>query len=115
MKEFVVTISNLEDLFYKEDGLYENLVQMTNHTSIPSSNLIHLKEERRMYLQSLTLGTLGFQLVILDFEKEQIHFKCFDESIGDINRLVYEFLTLLSWNFQPKKMSYVMERRANLN
>ncbi|MFC5589141.1 hypothetical protein ACFPRA_09600 [Sporosarcina soli] len=115
MEEYVVKIPNLESLFFETKDLYENVTQLVDQTSNPSSNLIYLKEERKLYLRSVSFGTLAFQFVSLDFENNQIHFKCSDESIGDANRQIYEFLTTLRWNFQPKKMSYVMERRAKFN
>lgn len=115
MEEYVVYIPNLEPLFYETKELYENVAQLANQTSNLSSNLIYLKEERKLYLRSVAFGTLEFQFVLLDFENDQILFKCSSESIGDKNRLIYEFLTTLRWDFHPEKMSYVMERRAKQN
>jgi len=53
---------------------------------------------------------MEFQFVLLDFRRNKIVFMRKRDSPRDINCDVYEWLSSQQFNFEPRKMSFVMER-----
>lgn len=115
MEEYVLYVQGLESLLYEKKEQLDNIVQLTHETSKPSRNAIYLREERKLYLRSVAFGTMEFQFVLLDFEYSRITFKRAKNSPGDANHQISKLLSTLQLDFQPNKMSFVMERRAKQN
>lgn len=72
---------------------------MTNHVN-------YIKEERKLYLNSVVFGTLEFQTVLLDFEHNKVTFK----REKNLTEELYDLLTSYQLDFQPLQQSFIMHR-----
>lgn len=110
MEEIVLYIPSLEAQFYKKKEFQSTLMQSSGSISNSSGNVNYMSEERKLYLNSITFGTIEFQFILIDFVRNQITFKRKRNSLSDTSRELYEFLSSMQLEFQPQKMSFVMER-----
>ncbi len=115
MEKLVLFIPDLEFHFYRKKEFQESIAQLAYKFSNTSSHVIYVPEERKLYLRSVSFGMMKFQLVLLDFRYNKITFVRKMDSQGDANRGVHELLSSWRFNFQPEKMSFVMERPENKN
>ena len=111
MEEYVFYIPNLESRFNEKKNLHQQIVNLAKGTPNPWSNIIHLKGGRTLFLRSISFGKMEFEFLIFDFETNYITFRRGSNSNGDTNRLIYNLLTSFNWDFQPRVMSYAMERK----
>ena len=74
-----------------------------------------MSKERKLYFRSVSFGTMEFQLLLLDFRHNKVTFVRNIDSPGDVNRVIHDLLSSLQFNFQPEKMSFLMERPDKKN
>ena len=110
LEELVLYVPNLERQFNRRKELQHNITQLASSTSKPTNQVFYIKEERRLYLSSVTFGTLKFQTVLLDFEHNKVTFKRKENFPGNINEELYELLTFYQLDFQPLQQSFIMHR-----
>lgn len=110
LEELVLYVPNLERQFNRRKELQHNITQLASSTSKTTSHVNYIKEERKLYLSSVTLGALEFQTVLLDFEHNKVTFKRKEHFPGNINEELYELLTFYQLNFQPLQQTFIMHR-----
>ncbi|NYF23522.1 hypothetical protein HDC33_000347 [Sporosarcina sp. JAI121] len=115
MEKLVLYIPDLEFQFYRKKGFQESITQLSCGVSNTTSSVIYASDERKLYFRSVAFGTMKFHLVLLDFKYNTMTFLSRTDVPGDINQGVHELLSSLQFNFQPQKMSFVMERPENKN
>jgi hypothetical protein len=110
LEKFVLFIPDLESQLYNKKEFRESITQLSCTVLTIPSHTIYESVGRKLYLRSVAFGTIEFQLVLLDFKCNKITFIRKMNSPGNVNRAVYEWLSSLGFNFEPKKMSFVLER-----
>ena len=115
MEKLVLFIPDLESHFYRKKEFQESITQLADKFSHASSHTVYVPEERKLYLRSVSFGMMRCQLVLLDFRYNKITFVREKNSLGDANHGVHELLSSLRFNFQPEKMSFIMERPEKKN
>ncbi|WP_318618193.1 hypothetical protein [Sporosarcina sp. YIM B06819] len=115
MEELILYVPNLEQQFYKRKELQYNITQLPSSVTGSMSHVNYVKEERKLYFNAVTFGTLEFQVMLLDFEQNKITFKGKKDPSGNINERLYELLTSLKLDFQPIQMSFMMNRPIKQN
>ena len=110
MEKLVLYVPNLESQFYHIKEFQESITPLSCTISTAINHIIYESVERKLYFRSVAFGKMEFQLVLLDFKHNKIVFMRKMNSPGDVNRGVYEWLSSLQFNFEPRKMSFVMER-----
>lgn len=109
MEIFELYVPNLKSVLRNQRGCREQRIQLLEKLE-PKMNAMFLPDETRIYMNSVTLGAIQFQVVSFDLVHDKITFQRKSGCRGDGNRWIYELLSALQWDFLPKKMSYVMER-----
>jgi hypothetical protein len=115
LEKLVLFIPDLESNFYKKKEFQENITQLSYKLSNTTSHVSYVSEERKLYFRSVSFGMMEFQLMLLDFRYNKITFVKMTDSRGDTNLGVHELLSSLQFNFQPEKMTFVMERPEKKN
>lgn len=110
MEELILYVPNLEKQFNRRKELRENIMQLSSSNSNTMNHVNNIKEERKLYLGSVALGTLEFQSVLLDFEHNKMTFKREGTLPGNINKELYELLNTYQLDFQPLQQSFIMHR-----
>ena len=110
LEELVLYVPGLETQFYKRKKLRYRITQLSRSISNTANNISYIKEERKLYLSSVAVGTMEFQSVLFDFEHNKITFKGREGSPGDIHHELYELLTSIKLEFQPIQMAFRIER-----
>ncbi|MFJ7934337.1 hypothetical protein [Sporosarcina sp. NPDC096371] len=110
MEELTLYVPGLEAHFYKGKELQYNITQLSSSVPNSSSNVTYIKEGRKLYLSSVAFGTLEFQAMLFDFERNRITFKRKKELSKDIHDGIYEILTALKLDFQPIQQLFVTSR-----
>jgi hypothetical protein len=110
LEKLVLFIPNLESQFYNKKEFQESITPLSCPFSTSASHVNYESVERKLYFRSIALGTMEFQLVLLDFKRSKITFIRKMDSARDLNQSLYEWLSSLQFNFEPKKMSFVLER-----
>ena len=110
MEKLVLFIPDLESQYYNKKEFRESITHTPCTFLTTNSHTIYESVGRKLYFRSVAFGTMEFQLVLLDFKYSKITFIRNVDSPGNVNRVVYEWLSSLQFNFEPKKMSFVLER-----
>lgn len=113
MEKLVLFIPDLESQFYKKKEFLESITPSLCTISTPARHINYESVERKLYLRSVTLKMMEFQLVLLDFKRSKITFIRKKDSPGDLNRTISDWLSSLQFNFEPKKMWFVLESPEN--
>ncbi len=115
LEELILYIPGLESQFYKKKELQETITKLSQSVSNAASTVNYIVEERKLYLSSVEFGKMEFQFILFDFVHNKITFKRQMDTPGDINRGLFELFSSLQLDFQPNKMSFIMERPAKQN
>ena len=110
MEKIVLYVPNLESQFYHKKEFQESITPLSCTISPIINHIIYESVERKLYFRSVAFGTMKFQFVLLDFRHNKIVFMRKRNSSGDVNCAVYEWVSSLQFHFEPRKMSFVMER-----
>jgi len=110
LEKIVLYVPDLESQFHHNKEFQESITPLSCTISPIINHIIYESVERKLHFHSVEFHEMKFQLVLLDFKRNNIIFMRKKDSTGDLNRVVYEWLSLLQFNFEPKKMSFVMER-----
>lgn len=110
MEKLVLYVPDLESQFYHKKEFQESITPLSCTISNTINHIIYESVERKLHFRSVAFGKMEFQLVLLDFMHNKIVFMRKIDTPGDVNRGVYEWLSSLQFNFEPRKMSFVMER-----
>lgn len=110
MEKIVLYVPDLESQFHHNKEFQESITPLSCTISPIINHIIYESAERKLYFRSVAFGTMEFQFVLLDFRRNNIVFVRKRNSIGDVNCGVYEWLSSLKFQFEPRKMSFVMER-----
>lgn len=106
METLVLFVPNLESQFYRKKEFQESITPLSCTISSSINHIIYESVERKLYFRSVACGAMEFQLVMLDFRQNKIVFVRKRDPSRDVN----EWLSSLRINFEPRKMSFVMER-----
>lgn len=110
MEKIVLYVPNLESQFYKKKEFRESITPLSCTIWPNINHIIYETVERKLYFRSVAFGMMEFQYVLLDFRRNNIMFMRKRNSSGDANIGVGEWLSSLQFHFEPRKMSFVMER-----
>lgn len=110
MEKLILYVPDLESQVYHKKEFQESITPLACTISTSASHIIYESVERKLHFHSVVFHKMECHLVQLDFKHNKIIFMRKKESTGDLNRGVYEWLSLLQFKFEPKKMSFVMER-----
>ncbi|MBO0601163.1 hypothetical protein I2483_05775 [Sporosarcina sp. E16_3] len=106
MEKLVLYVPNLESQFYYKKEFQESITPLSCTSTRTINHIIYEPVERKLYFRSVAFGMMEFQFVMLDFRHNKIVFMRNRVCPRDVN----EWLSSLQLNFEPRKMSFVMER-----
>ena len=110
MEKLVLYVPNLESQFYHKEEFLKSITPLSCTISPIINHIIYESVERKLYFRSVAFGSMEFQSVLLDFRNNKIVFMRRRDSPRHVNRDVYEWLSSQQFHFEPRKMSFVMER-----
>lgn len=110
MEYFVLYIPELESQFKNKEEFKWHIMRLLCAEVNPSRKVLYKSEEQKLYLTSVSFGTMKFQSVSIDFTSNTIAFKKKTNDPDNVNLGLYNLLSSLQVEFFPKQMSYVMER-----
>jgi len=110
LEKIVLYVPDLESQFHHKKEFQASITPLSCTISPIINHIIYESVERKLYFRSVAFGTMEFQFVLLDFRRNKIVFMRKRNSPGDVNCGIYEWLSSLQFRFEPRKMSFVMER-----
>lgn len=85
-----------------------------NEANWQQMNVLHVKEEDRIYIKGIVIETVEVQLISIDLSQNIIAFTMSKEITFNMCNRIYELLISRGIDFQPQKLSFITQRPHNL-